>query len=718
MKLIHKKRSLPILAVLASFGLSHQSEAQVETHNLTEFQTVDTLGIFPAVNGGNLNSFGTGNNAPFETAAYVRSTTNGNQSQRLKLYLQFDLSTLSTNPNTTATLDFNAYSLNDRTNDVNNPTLFVSQLTDDWAPAGAPDPIFQPALTASVNGGGVTSGTGSDHFFASGTPEYRNITPYSIDVTRMIHNIQNGDANNGFILELGDAAGGNASNHAQGIGIDTSTLVLKVFSGANPITTLSTEDSTVSLDYTVNVNFSEDVTGLEDSDFNVSNGTASAITGSGASYTVTITPTAEGDVELTLPADSVNAVAGGLGNFESNILVTTFTPPTPSTVTLSTGPGLNDNFIVDVIFNEAVEGLEASDFTVTNGTAVAVEGAGDIYTVEIITDAPGTVEVTLPADSVTDLNDGLSNLVSNTLTVVYDPANSALTNLINADLNSTVSLIPNTGSGAFGWSFDPVSNDILFNGQATSVGSNQWVWSSLTRGFAYNPDGGANGVGDGAFTQTTGDLTQNPRSVLYFVDDNKLTTGLVNFGLDAFFDDNSEENPLQLIVEVYAWDDNQVAPALSAGGPTPNDPGYNLTDLGDAVSILQAQVIASDLDDATWQTSALGSASVGEGYDNYVWRIGILGATDGDFFAFDNVTTTMGLAAPVITSITREDTGEVDLEFTSVSGNVDIYRSIDLQDFGASPIAVDVEPGSYFDETAAGLPKAFYVLVPTGTPTP
>ena len=717
MKLIHKQRSLPILAALATFGLSQQSEAQIETHNLTEFQTIDANGLFPANDVGNINSFGSA--APFATTAYVRSATNGAQvPRRVKLFLQFDLSTLTTDEITTATLDFSAYSLNDRMNDANNPTLFVSQLTDDWAPDIDPAPIFQPTLTVSVDGGGVTSGTGSDHFFASGTPEYRNITPYSIDVTNIIQNIQNGDTNNGFILELDDAAGGNASNHAQGLGIDQSTLVLKVVTGNNPLATLSTESTTASIDYIANINFSEDVTGLEASDFNVSNGTASSLTGSGSSYSMTITPSGGGDIELTLPEDSVNAVVGGLGNFESNTLITTFVPPAQSTVTLSTALGLNDNFTVDVIFNEEVSGLEIADFTITNGTAVALEGAGDNYTLEVNSNAPGTVEVTLPADSVTDLNDGLSNLVSNTLTVVYDPAASALSNLINADLNSTVSVIPNTGSGAFGWSFDSVANRVLFNGQTTSARANQWVWSSLTRGFAYDPDGGANGAGDGAFVQTAVNLVENPRAVLYFVDDNKLTTGLVNFGLDAFFDDNSEDNPLQFIVEVYAWDDNQIAPSLSAGGPTPNDPNYNLTDLGEAVSILQAQVIASDIDDATWQTSALGSAIVGDGYDNYVWRIGILGATDDDFFAFDNVTTTMGMVAPVITSITREGTGEVDLEFTSASGNVDVYRSTDLQDFGASPIAVDVESGSYLDTTAVGLPKAFYVLVPTGTPAP
>ena len=180
MNLFNKKPTVSFLAVLASCALSHNSGAQIVTHSLTEFQTIDSNGLFPADNAANLSSFGSA--APFTTTAYVRAaTSNDGAARRVKLYLQFDLSTLPTEELTLATLDFSAYSLNDRTADSNNPDLFVSQLQDDWAPGGAPDPIFQPTLVESVNGGGVTSGTGSDHFFVGGSPEYRNPTDYSID---------------------------------------------------------------------------------------------------------------------------------------------------------------------------------------------------------------------------------------------------------------------------------------------------------------------------------------------------------------------------------------------------------------------------------------------------------------------------------------------------------------------------------------------------------
>ena len=711
MNLFNKKPTVSLLAVLASCALSHHSEAQLVTHNLTEFQTVDSNGVFPATNGNNLDSFGSA--APFSTTAYVRSATSGT-AQRVKLYLQFDLSTLTTEEITSATLDFSAYSLNDRVAAVNNPDLFVSQLQDDWAPGGTPDPIFQPVLLESVNGGSVTSGTGEDLF--PGTTN-RNTNGYSIDVTSIVQNIQDGDVNNGFILELNDAAGGLSSSHAQGIGLNTSSLVLRVISGENPTTTLSSASSTVGADYTVNVDFSEDVTGLEVSDFSVTNGDVLSVAGSGANYTVEVSPIAEGVVELSLPSDSVNATVGGLGNIESNILVTTFVLPAPPTVTLSATPGINDIFTVNVEFNEAVTGLELSDFNITNGMASDLDGTADSFTLEVVASALGSVEVTLPAGVVTDINDDLVNLVSNTLTVVFDPANSALTNFLNADLNSPVSTVPGTTSGALAWSFDPAANLVLFNGQPTSVRANQWALPALNGGFIFNPDGGANGEGDGAFVQTNGAPSQNPRAVLYFVDDNQLTTGFVNFGLDVFLDDNSEANPLQLLVEVYAWDDGQLEPLLSAGGPTANDPNYNLTDLGDAVTILETQVLATSVADATWQTSLLGVADVGDGYDNYAWRVGVLGATNGDSFAFDNVTATSGVALPMITAFDRAANGDVTIDFTS-GGNVDVYRSTDLIDFGTTPIDANVAPGSYLDDTAAELPEAFYLLLPAGSPAP
>ncbi|MEM0897794.1 MAG: hypothetical protein AAGJ79_13030 [Verrucomicrobiota bacterium] len=58
------------------------------------------------------------------------------------------------------------------------------------------------------------------------------------------------------------------------------------------------------------------------------------------------------------------------------------------------------------------------------------------------------------------------------------------------------------------------------------------------------------------------------------------------------------------------------------------------------------------------------------------------------------------------------------ISFTS-GGNVDVYRSTDLQDYGESPIAAGVAPGTSItiDTNATGS-KAFYLLVPEGSTAP
>lgn len=719
------------LCSILLFAATSPASATVTPYGLDEYQTVDTNGTFPAAGSNNIDKFdtaGTAHNAvaPFTTTVYVRSSasgTAGNLPRRTQLFLQFDLAALTANTINSATLEFSAYSLNDKSAlGTDDPDLFISQLANDWAPGGTPDPTYNPAtIGSSINAGSIVSGTQTDIYDSgltlTGSPVYRNTTAYSIDVTSIVQNWQSGDPNHGFHLELGDTISQN-----QGLGIDPATLVLNVeeFS-PNPSASLSTASAAVSAAYTVDITFNKDVTGLADTDFNVTNGTASALTGSGANYSVLITPTAAGDVHVTLPADSANATVGGLGNLASNTLVTAYSLPTPPSVTLSSSNStVPAPYTIDVTFSGDVTGLEDSDFTVTNGVASGVAGLNDIYTVLITPTAPGNVTVELPASSVTDVDTGLGNLLSNSLVTNFDPTAYALINFLNGDLDTDVPVDFGTSAGAPPWTFDPLTNEVLYNFNPADPGANQWVWSDLSRGFEYNADGGAGGVSDGAFVQSAADdFNQKPRAVLYFADDNKLTTGPLDFGIDVFFQDNTVDNALQFLVELYAWNDSDLSPLLSAGGGTGNDPTYNLTDLGDSITILNTQVLATSVTSSTWTTIPLGSADVGTGFDNYAWRIGVMGATPTDTFAFDNVTVTSGTLTPTITvtAINRAANGDTTINFTSNTGNADVYRSTDLQTWGTA-IDSNVAPGTYLDNTAAALPEAFYVLVPTGVSFP
>ena len=327
-----------------------------------------------------------------------------------------------------------------------------------------------------------------------------------------------------------------------------------------PTVSLSTPSNTVTGPFVVTATFSEPVTGLTASDFIASNGSLSGFSGSGTTYSFTVTPVSAGTVTVQLPAGQAMDSAGQ-GNLASNTLIVTYSPATggqdidlsldltvnPASVDLygtatfvltmtNAGPatahnvkvdfklpqgfglissnpsagvynswlgkwdlpqlaagasetvtviagvntsppppfyaqvtaadendadsqpnnnpgpvpseddeaavtvGINDPtptspavtlatssnsvtgpFVVTATFTQAVSGLTASDFVVTNGTASGLTGSGTFYQVTITPTTAGSVTVQLPAGVATDTQTGAGNTASNTLTVQYAP---------------------------------------------------------------------------------------------------------------------------------------------------------------------------------------------------------------------------------------------------------------------------------------------------------
>lgn len=92
-----------------------------------------------------------------------------------------------------------------------------------------------------------------------------------------------------------------------------------------PSVTLSSAAPIESAPFTVQVQFSQAVTGLTLSDFFLGNATASNLTGSGANYSLTLTPLSSGNVTLYLP-EGATVNSSGTGNTESNTLTVSFQP--------------------------------------------------------------------------------------------------------------------------------------------------------------------------------------------------------------------------------------------------------------------------------------------------------------------------------------------------------------------------------------------------------
>ncbi|MGJ8642400.1 MAG: Ig-like domain-containing protein [Luteolibacter sp.] len=218
----------------------------------------------------------------------------------------------------------------------------------------------------------------------------------------------------------------NAITDTTGLGYCNAYQIRQLSS--NPVPTLSTASNSVSGNFTVNVDFSEAVTGLQESDFSVVNGTVqtSSLTGSEANWSVIIVPSVSGDVSVTLAADSV-IDGDSEANLESNTLVTTniASGSAEPLATLSTPLAkVSAAYTVHITFTEAVTGVELSDFVISNGTLSGLSGSGANYSVLVTPIGQGDVTLSLPAGSVTDIDgDNLQNPTSNELVRDYGRAN-------------------------------------------------------------------------------------------------------------------------------------------------------------------------------------------------------------------------------------------------------------------------------------------------------
>lgn len=201
---------------------------------------------------------------------------------------------------------------------------------------------------------------------------------------------------------------------------------------ARPSVTLSsTAAARLNAPFTVTATFSEAVTQLAATDFTLSNATASNLqTIDNITYTVLITPTADGAVSISLPADAAVNVVGN-GNTASNSITRTYdaTPP-------AIAAGLS--------------------FTVSQFSA-----AGTVAGTVTATDASGTVQDWAIA---TDGSGGAFQI--NAATGVITVRNTAA---LNALVGTTVTLGITVSDGLNTSASTPVSVRVVFVNQAPTL---------------------------------------------------------------------------------------------------------------------------------------------------------------------------------------------------------------------------------------------------------
>ncbi|TVT79298.1 Ig-like domain-containing protein, partial [Pseudomonas sp. H3(2019)] len=150
----------------------------------------------------------------------------------------------------------------------------------------------------------------------------------------------------------------------------TATIVL-----ADP--TLTAGESSL-----VTITFSEAVTGFDNSDLSVPNGTLTNVSSSdgGVTWTATFTPTAsikDTTNLITLNNSGVSDLAGnaGSGTTDSGNFTIDTQRPTATIVVADNALKIGDTSLVTITFSEAVTGFTNADLTIANGTLTVVSSS-------------------------------------------------------------------------------------------------------------------------------------------------------------------------------------------------------------------------------------------------------------------------------------------------------------------------------------------------------
>jgi len=181
----------------------------------------------------------------------------------------------------------------------------------------------------------------------------------------------------------------------------------------------------------VTITFSEAVTGFDNSDLSVANGTLSNVSSSdgGITWTATFTPNI-GITDLTnlivLNNTGITDLAGNTGtgttssaNYQIHTQV-----PTATIVVADTSLRAGETSLVTITFSEAVSGFDNSDLTIANGTLTSVSSSdgGITWTATFIP----TANVTDATNLITLNNAGVANLSGNSGVGTTDSNNFAI----------------------------------------------------------------------------------------------------------------------------------------------------------------------------------------------------------------------------------------------------------------------------------------------------
>ncbi|QOI07640.1 Ig-like domain-containing protein [Pseudomonas savastanoi] len=203
-----------------------------------------------------------------------------------------------------------------------------------------------------------------------------------------------------------------------------------------PTASIVVADNALSIGETslVTITFSEAVSGFDNSDLSIANGTLSTVSSSdgGITWTATFTPTlnvADSTNLITLNNTGVADLAGNIGSgvTNSNNYSIDTIQPTATIVVADSALSVGETSLVTITFSEAVSGFNNADLTVENGTLSAVSSSdgGITWTATFTPNA----NVTDASNLVTLDNTGFTNASGNAGSGVTSSNNYAIDTL-------------------------------------------------------------------------------------------------------------------------------------------------------------------------------------------------------------------------------------------------------------------------------------------------
>ncbi|MEE9168108.1 MAG: Ig-like domain-containing protein [Candidatus Neomarinimicrobiota bacterium] len=268
-----------------------------------------------------------------------------------------------------------------------------------------------------------------------------------------------------------DAAGnGNTAASQFGITYDTTSPAVTISSSASSPTNTSPVPITVA--------FSEDVTGFISSDVTITNGTVTngSFSGSGSSYSFTVTPSAAGTMTVNVGTDVATDAAGN-GNIAATQFTVTYDSTAPTVASQSPADGTMDvttNAILVIEFSDIItvgtgnvtikKGFDDTNFEVVDVTGSKVTVSTVVVTVDPGSNFESNTEyyVLIDATAFRDLADNEFAGISDKTTWNFTTSSVA----DNTPPSSTIAVV-NDGTG----------NDVDYQNSFTMIAAN---WSGFT----------------------------------------------------------------------------------------------------------------------------------------------------------------------------------------------------------------------------------------------